>query len=549
MTDQPKFTVVICNYNYVALVGDAIRSALAQDYPHDRVQVIVVDDGSTDGSREVYAQFASDPRFQAILQDNRGQTAAFCAGVRAADGDYVCLLDSDDVYLPHKLTRVAAHIEMLKLAADKVFLCHDLTIENSQSGNAITEPHTWFDLTRITQLPDRLTLEQPVTHFPFSIPCGLVFSRTLITQCLEVLPTWEFRNGADGVLCPSVLLDTGCVHYLRECLGVYRIHGSNSFAHMVDGRYQPRFNPLTRGPKTQRFLEHWLDTRDKSPSERLVALQYLRNRERLVRRPSASRALAEPTVDVVVLADTDTPLAQESADSSLQSHEAVRFSVRRPDGSTELAAMAQAWADTDAEYLVFMRAGDRLDREFVEQHLSLRQQGTLMGLSCSDLRLISPQGTLVHTSAMRNSGAWKLALQTVPPMTTGLRDWVASPWSTSMLQRNALLDRLFARHATAPPELRAAGFWLTCQFAHHTAGIVRFRETLSSCRLAPGTTASYGLLLAAGDIRGALVTPPVDAALAWLQDFYQQELPLFRQSLPPAWHERFLAWLAAQRAQ
>ena len=211
--------------------------------------------------------------------------------------------------------------------------------------------------------------------------------------------------------------------------------------------------------------------------------------------------------------------------------------------------MARAWADTDAEYLVFMRAGDRLDRDFVEQHLNLRQQGTLVGLSCSDLRLLSAQGSLVHTSVMRHSGAWKLALQTVPPMATGLRDWVASPWSTSMLQRNALLDRLFARHATAPPELQAAGFWLTCQFAHHTAGIVRFRETLSSCRLAPGMTASYGLLLAAGDIHGALVTPPVDAALAWLQDFYQQELPLFRQSLPPAWHQRFVAWLAAQRAQ
>ena len=549
MTAQPKFSIVICNYNYAALVGNAIRSALAQDYPPERVQVIVVDDASTDGSRDVYPQFASDPRFQALLQDNRGQTAAFCAGVRAADGDFVCLLDSDDIYLPNKLARVAAHLAILNLVPDQVFLCHDLAIENSQSGHAVTDSRTWFDLTGISQLPDRLTLDQPVTHFPYSIPCGLVFSRALLMECLEVVPAWEFRNGADGVICPSVFLHTGSVHYLRECLGVYRIHGSNAFASMIDGRYTPRFNPLARGPKTQRFLEHWVDTRDKSKPERMLALQYLRNREHLVRRASASRALAEPTVDVVVLGDSDGPVAQESATSSLQSHEAVRFSVRRWDGSTELAAMARAWADTDAEYLVFMRAGDRLDRDFVEQHLNLRQQGTLVGLSCSDLRLLSAQGSLVHTSVMRHSGAWKLALQTVPPMATGLRDWVASPWSTSMLQRNALLDRLFARHATAPPELQAAGFWLTCQFAHHTAGIVRFRETLSSCRLAPGTTASYGLLLAAGDIHGALVTPPVDAALAWLQDFYQQELPLFRQSLPPAWHQRFVAWLAAQRAQ
>ena len=73
--DLPRFSVVICNYNYARFVGDAIRSALEQDYPADKLDVIVVDDGSTDESRTVYAQFADDTRFTAVLQDNRGQTA------------------------------------------------------------------------------------------------------------------------------------------------------------------------------------------------------------------------------------------------------------------------------------------------------------------------------------------------------------------------------------------------------------------------------------------------------------------------------------------
>jgi hypothetical protein len=50
------------------------------------------------------------------------------------------------------------------------------------------------------------------------------------------------------------------------------------------------------------------------------------------------------------------------------------------------------------------------------------------------------------------------------------------------LQRDALLDRMFAYADGAPADLHRAGFWLTCQFAHQTSGMVRIRETLSNCR-------------------------------------------------------------------
>ena len=84
MNPLPRFSVVICNYNFARFVGAAIRSALEQDYPAHLIEVIVVDDGSTDDSRAVYAQFAGDSRFTAVLQDNRGQTATYEAGVRRA---------------------------------------------------------------------------------------------------------------------------------------------------------------------------------------------------------------------------------------------------------------------------------------------------------------------------------------------------------------------------------------------------------------------------------------------------------------------------------
>lgn len=550
MNELPRFSVVICNYNYARFVGDAIRSALAQDYPADRVEVIVVDDGSTDDSRAVYARFAGDARFSAVLQENRGQTATFEAGVRKASGDYVCLLDSDDQFLPHKLRRVAAHIAQLGEDLQQLFLCHDLWLDSTDADNVTRRlPQSWFDLISVNHLPDRLTLDQPVTHFPFSIPCGLVFSRVLVLDCLQALPTWEFNRGADGIICPAALIRTGRAHYLREALGLYRIHGANEFASIVDGKYMPRFDPHNRAPKTQRFLEHWLDLQDKTPRERMQALQYLRGREHLVRRLSASHRLTSPTVAVVVLGEPEDPATRESMDASLQSHAPVAVVGARGGGDTELMRLARAWAEHPAEYMVFLRAGDRLDRSFVERHLFLRQHGALVAASCSDIRLLSPAGSLVHADVFANSGAWKQPMQQVPPLATRLGDWVAPPMAACMFRRSVLLDRLFAHAPSAPPALQAAGFWLLMQFAHHTGGVLRLRETLSSCRLRDGAAASYGYLSAASSADGTLVTAPVTEAIAWFKQFHQQEQSLLRQWLPDAWHVRFAQWLRAHQAE
>jgi glycosyltransferase involved in cell wall biosynthesis len=212
--ETPRFSILITNFNYATFVGQAIRSALDQNYPADRFQVVVVDDGSTDGSRQVIESFSADPRLLAIFQTNRGQSAAFETGLLATDGDYVCLLDSDDLFLPDKLTRVAARLQQLGLAHDRVLLCHDLFIENSIAGHMTTQ--SWFDVVGISRLPDQWTLNDPVQSFPFSVPCGLVFSRAVMASVLAAMPTWAFPRGTDGVLCPAAFLQVGSVHYLRE---------------------------------------------------------------------------------------------------------------------------------------------------------------------------------------------------------------------------------------------------------------------------------------------------------------------------------------------
>ena len=91
-------SAVIPTFNYGHFVGDAVESALGQTYPH--LEVIVVDDGSTDDTQRVLSRFGSRIRY--VYQNNRGLSAARNTGIRLANGDWVALLDADDVWHPQK---------------------------------------------------------------------------------------------------------------------------------------------------------------------------------------------------------------------------------------------------------------------------------------------------------------------------------------------------------------------------------------------------------------------------------------------------------------
>ena len=104
MNGLPGVSIIIPNYNYERYVGHAIESALAQDHPC--VQVIVVDDLSTDGSRAVIEGYAG--RVQILfLPDNRGQIGAIDAAWPMARREILILLDSDDLLLPHACSTIA----------------------------------------------------------------------------------------------------------------------------------------------------------------------------------------------------------------------------------------------------------------------------------------------------------------------------------------------------------------------------------------------------------------------------------------------------------
>ena len=108
-----RVSVVIPVYNMRSYLPEAVESALAQTLPADAVEIVVVDDGSTDGSSDVAARYA--PRVRVVRQENRGLPAARNAGIRASDAPFLTFLDADDRLLPEKL---AAELALFDARSD-----------------------------------------------------------------------------------------------------------------------------------------------------------------------------------------------------------------------------------------------------------------------------------------------------------------------------------------------------------------------------------------------------------------------------------------------
>lgn len=100
-------SVLIPTYNRAHLIGKAIESALAQTYQD--IELVVVDDGSTDNTKEVIKRYGRDIVY--VYQENRGIAGARNTGIRHCTGDYIAFLDSDDYWLPEKLERQMALFE------------------------------------------------------------------------------------------------------------------------------------------------------------------------------------------------------------------------------------------------------------------------------------------------------------------------------------------------------------------------------------------------------------------------------------------------------
>lgn len=99
--NKPLFSIVLPTYNRAEILGEAIESVIAQDY--DNWELLVIDDGSTDNTKELVKAF-DDPRVKYIYQQNAERSAARNNGITQAKGEYICFIDSDDWYTKDHLS-------------------------------------------------------------------------------------------------------------------------------------------------------------------------------------------------------------------------------------------------------------------------------------------------------------------------------------------------------------------------------------------------------------------------------------------------------------
>jgi len=246
----PSLSVVVNNYNYGQYLEQALDSALQQLREGD--ELIVVDDGSTDNSRAILKQRESDGSLVLISQSNQGQMKAVRAGLAAARGDVVVLLDSDDYFLEGYLDRLR-EIYCQNPAVSYVFTKpsvsgedHTMVEETRDVLDRMAFPPGPIGSTRWAALlfhefvgvptsgnSMRLSLAKHIVSLPESI--DRTISLDIWRKRIFGISAQESRKhgfSADGVIvtCSSAL---GALKYYNNWPGfMYRIHGTNKYASM-----------------------------------------------------------------------------------------------------------------------------------------------------------------------------------------------------------------------------------------------------------------------------------------------------------------------------
>lgn len=206
-------STVIPTYNYDRFVTVAVESALSQTYPNH--EVIVVDDGSTDETRDRLTPY--EGRIRYLYQENQGLSAARNTGIRASRGDLIAFLDSDDVWHPEKLTMQAryleAHPELALLATE----------HREIEGNNVS-PIDWLNIDESRPIAARtITFDELVIGARFG-PCGVVARR----WCFNEIGLFdEGLRSAEDLDMWIRIAHRFPVAMLEVPLWRYRIHDAN----------------------------------------------------------------------------------------------------------------------------------------------------------------------------------------------------------------------------------------------------------------------------------------------------------------------------------
>ncbi|CAM4165164.1 glycosyltransferase family 2 protein [Vibrio agarivorans] len=224
-----KISIIITSYNYEKFIRNSIDSVLAQDYPH--VELIVVDDCSSDSSREIISSYA-DQLTSCFQEVNQGHGAAFNRGFAASSGDLVMFLDADDFLLPNALSTAIDAFQM-----DTSLCQYRMALVDEQGHRFDVFPKLEVEFDTQQRAENKLLHSG---YYQTTVTSGLIYSRQYLTQVLP-MPSEDFRQGGDGYLVSLAPL-YGPVTSSEIELSGYRQHGANhsSFTNQLVKRAQWR---------------------------------------------------------------------------------------------------------------------------------------------------------------------------------------------------------------------------------------------------------------------------------------------------------------------
>jgi len=255
---QGTVSVVVPVYNTAPYLHEALDSVLAQDVD---LEVVAVDDGSTDGSGDILRQYAKqDPRVKVLSQRNAGQSAARNTALQHVSGDYVYFMDSDDVLLPGALRSCVDHAQ--KTGADLLFFDADIKREG---GDALTWDYkrtSRYDAHRLYN--GRQLFSDMLRTYDYRAVVWLLFVRRSHLSALGL----QFLPGIiheDELFTPLLFMQTSRVACLPQSLVLHRVRLGST----IETRYSERnvncyltvFDHLfsfERSPLTRQFATYTL---------------------------------------------------------------------------------------------------------------------------------------------------------------------------------------------------------------------------------------------------------------------------------------------------
>jgi glycosyltransferase involved in cell wall biosynthesis len=217
INSSPLVSIIIPTYNYAKYIGDAVESILNSDFDKDKIEIIIIDDGSTDNTAEKIATYGN--RVKYIFQENLGKAWATKVGIDNCQGKYLFNLDADDIFLPNKIQEV---VQIFESDPDIVHIAHPALCWNVDKNIKISEVIP----KRI--LEHKLNGRELLTYF---YKRGILFGGgSTFAARVETIRKFSIPKEVDMYIDEYLVMCTlnqGYSYFINAPMSIWRIHGNN----------------------------------------------------------------------------------------------------------------------------------------------------------------------------------------------------------------------------------------------------------------------------------------------------------------------------------